>query len=227
MKGVPNFVRTAARHLLRPIRPFLDDFLDDVSGVIHIGASDGQERENYAQRGLEVVWVEAIPRVFDQLQQNLTAFPKQIAINAALGDQDDQEVMFNIASNNGESSSMLAPLAHVVDRPDITFDEQIEVSTVTLETLALRNHLDLTRYGALVIDVQGAELLVLRGGQNILPAFRYIKAEASDGELYEGSCTPEELISYLSDQGFRVQRKVVIATNSTGENIYDIVFRRI
>ena len=44
-----------------------DDFLRSCSGVIHVGANSGQERELYAQHGLNVVWIEPIPEVYTAL----------------------------------------------------------------------------------------------------------------------------------------------------------------
>jgi len=35
-----------------------DGFLQKVSGVVHIGANTGQERELYKKYGLRVIWVE-------------------------------------------------------------------------------------------------------------------------------------------------------------------------
>ena len=39
-----------------------DAYLKRVTGVIHVGANAGQERELYASFHLDVVWIEPIPR---------------------------------------------------------------------------------------------------------------------------------------------------------------------
>lgn len=221
-----KLARSIARHLLRPFRPFLDDFLNVVPGVIHVGASDGQERNLYARLGLDVIWVEPIPDVFTRLEQNIAAYPKQRAIKAVLSEIDGEIISFNVASNNGESSSLLDFKTHSDDRPDITTVKQIPMETSSLSTIIREYGINLDRYPALVIDVQGAELLVLKGAEGLLTRFRYIKAEASEGEPYAGCCTPDELIAYLGKFGFQVRRKVVIFKNDKGARSYDIVFRR-
>lgn len=52
-----------------------DLFLDCVSGVIHIGANTGQERDLYRSKNLQVLWVEPIPAVHGVLESNLTRLP--------------------------------------------------------------------------------------------------------------------------------------------------------
>ena len=51
-----------------------DRFLRKVSGVIHVGANAGQERELYAKFGLRVIWIEPIPEVFEKLKMNVAKF---------------------------------------------------------------------------------------------------------------------------------------------------------
>ena len=55
--------------------PNLNNFLHEVSGVVHVGASRGQERTLYQQYGLRVLWIEPIQEVFEDLQANLKKFP--------------------------------------------------------------------------------------------------------------------------------------------------------
>jgi hypothetical protein len=54
-------------------------------GVLHIGGSTGQERFFYAEAGIEnVIWVEALPNVFQTLKQNVSGYPKNICLNACI-----------------------------------------------------------------------------------------------------------------------------------------------
>ena len=56
-----------------------DGFLKNVSGVIHVGANEGQEREDYAARNLRVLWIEPIPSVFARLTLNIAKYDRQEA----------------------------------------------------------------------------------------------------------------------------------------------------
>ena len=42
-------------------------YLRKLSGVIHVGAHAGQERDLYAKYGLRVLWIEANPEIFARL----------------------------------------------------------------------------------------------------------------------------------------------------------------
>ena len=58
-----------------------------VRGVVHVGANTGQERLIYDKEGLNVLWIEPIPSVFDTLVANIRALPKQRAVCALVTDQ--------------------------------------------------------------------------------------------------------------------------------------------
>ena len=78
----------------------------DISGVLHLGASTGQERDAYDTycKG-KVIWVEAIPKVYLDLQQNIKPYPQQTAYNACLNNVDGDEVVFNVSNNELRDST--------------------------------------------------------------------------------------------------------------------------
>ena len=53
-----------------------DLFLNQATGVIHIGANSGQERKLYARHDLDVLWIEPNPKVFKELQKNIDNLKK-------------------------------------------------------------------------------------------------------------------------------------------------------
>src|ERR1700681_3357435 len=63
------------------------NFLHKITGLIHVGANIGQERDMYAALNLDVIWIEAIPDVFEQLVANLAGFPKQRAYHLLITEQ--------------------------------------------------------------------------------------------------------------------------------------------
>lgn len=79
------------------------------------------------------------------------------------------------------------------------------VPTITLdtyfETMGL-DHIDL-----LWMDVQGAEKIVLKGGEKLLEFTHFIYAEVSETPLYEGATTYADLRAFLADAGFIVKRE--------------------
>ena len=204
-----------------------DGFLREVPGVIHVGANSGQERDKYAASGLNVIWIEPIPSVFEALQGNIAAYPKQRAFRSLLAAEHGAEYDFHISSNAGASSSIFQFAGHKDIWPGIDYVEDIRIAATTLTRLLETEKIDLNEYGALVLDTQGSELLVLKGAIDVLNQFRFVKAEAADFEMYAGSCQLEDLAEFMRRQGFTLRRKTPFARREAGGTYYDVVFARV
>ena len=204
----------------------LDLFLRDSSGVIHIGANTGQERDLYERHGLNVVWVEPIPNVYAELRRNIAQLKRQKAFRYILTDRDGDDITLNIANNNGASSSIFDIGGHKEIWPEIHYTGTIDIKSTTFKTFVATENINLDTFDALVIDTQGAELLVLRGAGDLLKSFRFIKTEAADFEAYVGCCQVEDLSNYLSDFGFREVIREPFAQKERGGQYYDILYKR-
>lgn len=223
---LPN-LRRAYQRLKRTVRPTMDTrFLQHVAGVVHVGANTGQERAVYDSFRIPVLWIEPIPEVFATLKRNLAGFPHQQAIQALVADADGQEVEFHVASNDGASSSMLAPARHGEIWPAVTFDRTLRLTTQTLPSLLEQHGVDIRRYDGLVMDTQRSELRVLKGAEPLLQHFRFIKTEAADFESYVGCCRLDELDAYLRSQGFEEFSRVRFRNTEPGKAYYEVVYRR-
>ncbi len=223
-------IETKLKTLLRQTRAFFtpdpNRFVRDVTGVIHVGANTGQERDLYAAHGLDVVWVEPIPEVFEQLSARIAGFPKQRGLQCLVSDKDDQDYAFHIASNDGGSSSILELKHHKDVWPDVRFEKTITLRSKTLPTLLSLHQVDCRNYQALVLDTQGSELLVLRGASGLLPWFSYIKTEVAEFEAYAGCCQLEEVSAFLASHGFKEHSRRCFATRREGGSYYDVVYKR-
>lgn len=163
----------------------------DIKGLIHIGAHYGEEYDDY--KGLDIknlLFFEPIPECFEILKKNVEG----IVINKALGNFNGKAKM-NIASNKGQSSSLLTPKLHKIQYPDIKFNETIEVEVARLDDI-LR---DSGRYNFISIDVQGYELEIFKGAVNTLKHINYIITEVNRDELYENCVQVNELDEFLKD----------------------------
>ncbi len=164
------------------------------TGVIHIGAHAAEESDEYQRCGWRpVIWIEANPMLIDRLREIV---PKEdTVICAALWDENDLSLDFNIA-NNGESSSFLQPVTHLIEHPDIKFETQLALSTKRLDSILedIPNFLNL--------DVQGAELHVLRGLGKLIESLDYIYTEINDDELYKDCAKLKDLDVFLESRGF-------------------------
>jgi FkbM family methyltransferase len=205
----------------------MDGFLKQVTGVVHVGANTGQEREHYASLGLKVLWVEPIPTVFEVLQANISALPNQRACRYLLAAEHGAEYTFHISNNEGQSSSIFDLAKHREIWPDIQFSHDIQIAATTLDRMLEAEQIDLADYQALVLDTQGSELLVLQGAIPVLGRFRYVKAEVADFESYAGCCQLSGLLQFMRQQGFALARKAPFATTKDGAGTYyDVLFER-
>jgi FkbM family methyltransferase len=203
-----------------------DFFLKEAKGVIHIGANLGQERELYAQHNLDVLWIEPIPSIFSQLQENLKDFPKQRAFQSLLTDVDGKECVLHVANNAGASSSIFNLAKHKEIWPEVDYVSSLLIKSITLSTLLQEHQVDLNTYDTLVMDTQGSELLVLRGAGDRVKEFHFIKTEAADFEPYEGCCTLSDIENYLEPFGFSEVSKKRFARKRRTGNYYDVVFEQ-
>lgn len=203
-----------------------DAFLRRVSGVIHVGANTGQEKELYARHNLDVVWIEPIPEVFSQLKAGLKEFPRQQAYQYLITDRDDEEFIFHIANNDGQSSSILELELHKDVWSEIYYEKSIQLKSLSLTSLVEKENIEIDKYDALIMDTQGSELLVLKGAESLLDGFKYIKTEAADFEVYKGCCQLKDIENFMGKRGFKEFSRKRFAYRIKGGNCYDIVYRR-
>lgn len=172
-------------------------------GVLHIGANNAAECETYYANGVKrSVWIEALPDVYKELKEVVSKYPKTIALNACVSDVDGHTVQFNVSSNHGESSSMLEFGSHAQAHPDVTFINKIRLVTSRVDTLMIKKGINIREFDFLNIDLQGAELLALRGMGDMLRLFKFVYIELNREELYKGCAMFEDVKSYLESFGF-------------------------
>jgi FkbM family methyltransferase len=188
-----------------------------VTGALHLGAHECEELPFYHSLGLkreQVVWVDAIPANIARVKQ--WGIPN--VYQAVITDKDDEEVVFHI-SNNVQSSSVLEFQTHAHEHPQVFYVDEFRTTSVTLDTFLERNQLDASHYTFWNMDIQGAELMALKGAPK---AIRYAKAlylEVNERELYKGCGQLPELDAFLASLGF--QRVLIRMTpHGWGDALY-------
>lgn len=170
--------------------------------ILHIGAHKGEELDLYRSLGAKnVYWVEANQKLADELM-GLT-FPRELPNNyvecAVISDKVNQEVDFNI-SNNNQSSSILELGEHLSLFPDVIYSQTEKRTTSTISSV-------LKRFGGpkidfVNLDIQGAELLALKGYKEISDA-KFIYTEINSREVYKGCALVEQIDEFLMPYGFK------------------------
>lgn len=174
-----------------------------VNGIIHVGASEGQERDLYNNYSLNVLWIEPIPQIYQKLQNNIQNYSKQIGLNYLVTDKDDQEYDFYISNNNGESSSILELNLHKKTWPGVKYIDKIRLKSKTLPTIIKENNIDLDNYEAMILDTQGSELLILKSSVEILHKMKYVSLEVADFDSYKDCCKLNEVDEFFNNIGFK------------------------
>ena len=173
--------------------------------ILHVGANMGQERFHYAATGANpCIYVEPIDQVFAILSQNLRELPGHFAVQAICSDLAGETIQFNIASNEGQSSSMFGLGEHARLHPEIGYTASQEMVTTTVDRLIVGLQIN-ARPNVMVIDTQGADLKVLQGSVETLSHIDAVFVEISEEPLYEGGCTHEEITAFLKPLGFRMR----------------------
>lgn len=200
----------------------------NVTGVLHVGAHRGEEIYDYESMGAKnVVWIEPVPELFKEMETFLTKAQCSVTSHAyeyAASNTDHETVDFNLyfgpdaryMSGNKGCSSLLKTSGRFESWSKGT----IQVETITLDTLLSENDFSFSDFEYLNMDVQGAELMVLRGSEKLLNHIKYIATEATwDNPDYIDNTDYGELKSLLESKGF-VETEIKTHADNWGDALF-------
>ena len=172
-----------------------------VFGSFHLGAHECEELGFYTNLGLtpnDVLWIDAMPSKVSEAQHR--GIPN--VYNAVITDKDDEDVIFNV-SNNFQSSSVFELGSHSREHPHITYVGKIEQKSITIDTFFERNQIDASKYNFWNFDIQGAELIALKGATKSIQYAKAIYLEVNEKELYINCGLIHEVDEFLSQYNFK------------------------
>jgi FkbM family methyltransferase len=177
------------------------------TGIIHVGANNGQEVPSFRASGARpVLLFEPLAEPFANLERACAGAEEFYPIRACLADVADRTVPFHVASNGGKSSSYLPPAEHVAIAPNVTFDRVETMTTETLDRavakLVRERGIDPARLDYIGLDTQGSEMDILRGGQETLARAKCVYTEVNFGNLYRGDTGLYDAIALMRGWGF-------------------------
>lgn len=203
------------RHLARRLRTLRG------MTIVHVGAHYGEEAEQYQRWGAaRVVWIEADPALLPALNAHLEtvrALPpsrfvrltgaaptEHIVLNALVADTDGMTMTFRMFSNR-DSNSIFAkqkgagdPFPHIEETGEV-----VELQSRQLDVLLEENGIAPEEVDVLAMDIQGAELLCLKGAPRLVAHVPFIESEVSQTPFYDGGVLLPELDAWLEARGFR------------------------
>lgn len=207
--------------MLIPFDKLLKSHNLNIKGIIHCGASSGQERQAYADLGVDkVIWIEAIPEVYEELLENLKPYPNQIAVNACVGEVDGREVVFNVSNNEAQSSSFLPLGTHKIAHPEVHYVRTFNTVTQRLDTILYNLEIEIGEGWLLCGDLQGAEMFMLQGADTLLDKFDACYLEVNTKEVYEGCTLRGDIVKYLANFGYVPADEMIYEQWGWGDQIF-------
>lgn len=193
-----------------------------VRNVLHVGASTGQEAKDYAKGGVHhVTWIEAIPSVYEQLCKNIKPYKNMFAVNACVADVACLQVEFKITNNEAQSSSFLELGIHKKEHPDVIVVDSMTLETDTISGLIMKGKImSAESFDFLNLDIQGAELLALKGYKEFLRDVKIIYCEVNKAKVYEECPLIEDIDRFLESFGFIRKETKWCGNFSWGDAIY-------
>jgi len=198
--------------------------INNCSGILHLGAHRGTEAEVYNWFGKKVVWVEALPETYKHLKDNLYFYKNQRAYCALLSDTDNQIKKFNVSNHDGACSSIFEfteeiKKSEIWTKKNHKMVDRKNLITQTLDTLIYKNNINPKEYNHWILDLQGAELLTLKGSEKSIKSCKSMVIEVSKKKFYKGGVLWTELKNWLLVRGF-------YQTREPNQDEEDILFLR-
>lgn len=189
-----------------------------ITGAFHIGAHECEELGFYDRVGItheDIIWVEALDfKVKEAINRKIPN-----VYHAVITDKDDDNIVFNI-SNNYQSSSVLDLCTHSIQHPSVVYIDSFNMKSITIDTFFERNNIkEPEKYNFWNFDIQGAELMALKGGINSIKHVKAIYLEVNEEELYKNCGIIEDIDEFLLNYGFKR-----ILTNMTQNHWGDALY---
>jgi FkbM family methyltransferase len=184
--------------------------------IFDIGACEGESSIRYSKLfpKAKIYTFEPLPANFALVKDNIKQYqsnniqPFQVCLSDAVG-----ETVFYVSSGKPEnaadedwnygnkSSSILPPAEKTSDVHGwLKFENEIKVQTTTLKDFCFEKqiaHIDFIH-----MDVQGAELMVLKGANDFIQKINMIWLEVEAVELYKGQPLKNEIEAFMQNKGF-------------------------
>ena len=200
---------TEHQHVLRSLSP---------KTIVDVGAHRGQ-----FSLLCSTIHPDAYIHAFEPLPGPAATFRRlfsskpEVALHPIALGQRSGPAKMNV-SRRSDSSSLLAitPMQARV----FPGTEMIGVQTVDVSTMeeCLESQM-IVPPALLKIDVQGAELDVLKGAAKLIGMFNHIYVECSFAQLYEGQALAHEVVEYLGMAGFTLKGAYNVAYDETGLSV--------
>lgn len=205
---------------------------NDKLTIFDIGCCEGEDSIRLKKQfpNSRIFSFEPLPSNVIKIKKNLKRYglsQKNLYL-IAFGDNDGKAV-FYVSSGHpdhlpklkdwdygNKSSSLLPPKKHKEVLRWVKFKQKISVSTRRLDSFCQQHSID--KIDFIYLDVQGAELMVLRGAGNFIKRIGAIWLEVEAVELYANQPLKKEVESFMRKNGFVCVKDTV--DEISGDQLY-------
>lgn len=217
----------------------IDSELNDTFGteypliIFDIGACEGEDSIRYSKKypNTTIYSFEPVPENFKKLQVNIEKYECKnvIPFRQALSDSNGH-TSFHVSEGvpegkqnskdwtyGNKSSSILPPSDEMGQYYSwLSFNKKIEVETKRLDSFCKENNIP--RIDIIHMDVQGAELMVLKGAGKMIKKVKMIWMEVEKVELYQNQPLKNEVENYMKKKKFSLIKDTVKGVS--GDQLY-------
>lgn len=191
-----------------------------ITGVVHVGAHRCEEFSLYERLGVKrVIWFEADPSLYNDIKEKYKDKTNNLFFNYAVSNENGEKE-FNIANNDGASSSLLEFKRHSYYYKDIKYVKKITVPTITLDHFFETNNIDMKEFNYLYIDTQGTEYIILEGSKKLLENISYVYLELNFEEMYSDCKLFNEIDAFLSRNYGILRKATEMTSQGWGDGFY-------
>lgn len=211
-----NSFEDAQQHLIKIAK--IDLLID---GGANLGQYAKIVRQFYKDNLLSI---EPIPSNYNRILARFIGDKKFFAENVAIGDANGKKELY-LSNFDGVSSSIYKPRKHLNYYLNIKFESKLKVKVIRLDTINLAKQ---AKSIYLKLDLQGYELVALRGASKLFHKINVIEIEVSFvEEMYTNNVTLKLLLSYLEKKGFFIYSVSDFQRTKDGRTIYaDFIFAK-
>ncbi len=199
-----------------PIYHELNNFFnkEDKLTIFDVGCCEGEDTIKYSMifPNCDIYSFEPHPENFTKTVNNLDKYGiknatvfniaisnSQSTIDFYLSEGHPNNLPVTEEWDYGNKSSSILPAKELHERYDwLRLNKSIKVKSTTLDIFCKEKNIK--KIDLLHLDVQGAEILVLEGSDNIIDNIGLIWLEAETVELYKDQPLKNDVINYLSEK---------------------------
>jgi FkbM family methyltransferase len=183
------------------IKALLDEYKINVRGVIHLGAHECEEKGFYNHilkiNDDKIIWIDGNSNKVEEMKKRGI-----VNIYSSVIDETEREIIFNI-TNNTQASSILKLNHEEGFYRDINIIESLTCKTETLTSFLNKINKKVYDYNFWNFDIQGSELYVLKGSNELLENCDAIYTEVNQGYVYKDCGLIDDIDKLLSEYGFK------------------------